>query len=338
MSNTNRAVLFFTFYGFRDYIQHIKEEFENQGYSVEDIPYLALRNDHKLTDGQVADSVIDTVTKSYETDHPIDSIFMFLLPPHDEFMSLITDRIDRTRTKIVFYNFDDPISTTTDIVKFSRGIDLFFTPNILTLNRLRSIVDVGKIIHHPLFLTLDSEFKNNTYKDPAKLKYDICILYDEDFAKAYETKALIKAIKFMALDKDLSIKLLGPSNMESVYSDIYEGEFSIDNVHRVCEDSKVILYLKSNMYTLEKLDLILAELMLQGNIIMMPYCKKIDHLVKSEFNCVYLADQKTNLETLYSLVIKYKKFRSMEKNSHRYIKGNFNIAKWVGTIIHHIQN
>jgi hypothetical protein len=334
MSNIGNKILFFTFYGYRAHIKSIKEEFEKKLYIVEDIPYMILKNEEKKSESDISQIIIDKINDSYKTNDVIRSIFLFLLPADDNFIKSISENINNKITKIIFYNFDDPKSVNSDLIKYSKYIDFFFTPNILTANKLKPILKVKQTIHQPMFLTdVASNSTNIIVKNEQNLTNDLCILYDSDFDKVYESKELIKSIKLITLSKNMSIKLLGKPLLETIYPDIYDGEYNLENLKECTNDSKVILYLKSNMYSRESTDMILVKLMLGGNIIITPYNENMSYLIKQDYNCMLFNDPLEIPEMIYSITYNYAKYKSMGKNSQKYIFNNCSLSKWVDKLL-----
>ena len=336
MSVTNKKILFITFYGFRDYINVIKDGFENKGYIVEDVPYFMMKNDHNKTDADIINLIANKVQESYNN-ISIDSIFMFLLPENTKFIDTLLSKINCNKTKILFYNFDDPISTNADLIQYSQGINIFLTPNIHTIYRIRSIINCDSIVHLPLYYTLDDVVKTEEYKNEKTLNTDICILYDNNIKKYIDYDNIIKEIKYMAIEKDMTLKLLGPMELEDIYSDIYEGVIDIQTINDEVKSTKVVLHLRSNIYSNDTTDKVLIELMLGGNIIVVPYAKKIEYILKSDFNCIVLNNINDAPKLLQNITQNYEKYRFLEKNSHEYIKKNLSLSKWVDQIIHHIR-
>ena len=141
-----QGILFFTFFGYRDYISDIKDSFERNQYTVYDIPYLQFKNDDMLTD----QDIIKKIT-NISNEKKITAMIMYLLPPVANFISDLKKAVPKL--KLIFYNFDDPSSFNLDLIRYGKGIDYFFTPCSRTASKLQFIMadDIGRCIHLPYY-------------------------------------------------------------------------------------------------------------------------------------------------------------------------------------------
>ena len=77
-------ILFLSFFGFREHILDIKNEFTDQGFDVETVSYLELKQDKKMTDSQI---ILEMETIIYKNPvDPIKYIMMYILPSNENFI------------------------------------------------------------------------------------------------------------------------------------------------------------------------------------------------------------------------------------------------------------
>src|SRR5947207_2973128 len=111
------GILFFTFYGFRDFIHDIKISFESHNYIIYDLPYLSLKKEFNQTNQEIILKTTEIVKLNN-----IKNILFFLLPDDENFIYnlKLSLKDHRIKTNIIFYNFDDPISINTDLIKYAK--------------------------------------------------------------------------------------------------------------------------------------------------------------------------------------------------------------------------
>jgi hypothetical protein len=186
-------ILFLSFFGFREYILDIKNEFTDQGYVVEQTPYLSLKQDNKMTD----DQIILEIKKVVFSDplNPIKFMMMFILPSNANFIKnlktacSISDDGMKHNLLTVFYNFDDPVSINVDLLNYSRDIDLFITPLEESIDKLKILLSPMTQIHHsPAFITDIPEY---TEIPEAQKTTDIVVFYDTSREYVYDIKKML---------------------------------------------------------------------------------------------------------------------------------------------------
>ncbi|VBB18586.1 hypothetical protein YASMINEVIRUS_1049 [Yasminevirus sp. GU-2018] len=355
-----RRILFFTFFGYRDYISDIKESFEKHGSYICDLPYFQLKNDDKLSDQDIISKCADIVV-----DNSIDTIFMFLLPNVNNFIDSIKSEIKKRSSerktefksvKFVFYNFDDPKSINIDIERYSRGIDYFFTPCVSSVSKLKCILRrENNLTHLPKYFkhcdfNHDDTLNSNGSQDQTntniadgqnsfvqkvindKKTNDICILYNRKAEKVYDMKSIVKNLKLMAVDKSLTVKLFGEQTLEEEYPDIYEGQYSVLDVVGKVADSKVILYIKDSMLSDGYRDDVLNVLFASGAVVVTPYSRGMAHILRDEYNC-FIFDKDTYLQKIYTCVINYSHYGLLRNNAKKSVIVGLNIDTWSDKIL-----
>lgn len=333
-------ILFFTFFGYRDYILDIKNELSKQNHEIFDIPYFQLKNDDGLSDDDIIQKIVDTV----KTEN-IQFMLMFLLPNCDKFIVDIKSKLvseNLLYSKIIFYNFDDPTSINIDLIRYSVGLDIIFTPNIHSVSKLSKILhDDTKTIHLPLYLKSPhlsietyNTFKNNHLSTLNDKTYDICILYDEESNKIYDMKQIIMNLKLLCIDKDYTVKLLGPLYLETIYTDIYEGEYSINDISSKTVDSKIVVYIKGSVLDFNSKNDALYELMLSESIVIVPFNKNCQNILKHEHNCI-IFDKTHYIQNINFCLKNQEKYDIVRHNARLSITDNLSIEKWCKKLINH---
>lgn len=315
-----QGILFFTFFGYRDYIQDIKESFERLEYNIHDIPYLKYKNDDKLSDNDIIDKIINTVN---DESLNITLILFFLLPSVKDFIYDVKKGIKKG--KILFYN---PGVFNIDFIKYGKGIDYLFTSNKLLVSKMKIIMQdiVGEIIYIPMY--------SKNYCDVISIKEntDICIIYEKDADKILNTRKIIKDLKIMCIDKDYTIKIIGPPELENIYGDIYEGE-TLDK----SEDSKILFYIRNPLSDDLNNMMNILDLMGKGKILMFPYSVNLDFVITDNINCL-LFDIDTYLEKIHYVLANYDKLLLMHNNASKTIQDLAHIDVWTKNIIKLSQN
>ena len=152
----------------------------------------------------------------------------------------------------------------------------------------------------------------------------------------------------MCIENNFELKLFNESNdlndlndlnystkLEDQYSDIYEGEYNDKNINDISNKSKLIIYLQNDYNLKKKIDRIIIKIMCSSGILMIPYNKKIDHILKDEYNCLIFDGD--YLKKIFDVLTKYNKYQMIGKNANKYVT-NFSINTWVGNIINLINN
>jgi hypothetical protein len=321
-------ILFLSFFGFREYILDIKNEFTDQGYVVEQIPYLSLKQDNKMSD----DQIILEIKKVVFSDplNPIKFIMMFILPSNANFIKnlktvcSISDDGVKHNLSTVFYNFDDPVSINVDLLNYSRNIDLFITPLEESMDKLKILLSPMTQIHHsPVFITNIPKY---TEIPEAQKTTDIVVFYDTSHEYVYDIKKMLIEIKHMCIDHDMRIKLYGSSDLEDVYPDIYIGVYNKDNLQQIASEGKVCIFMENNFNKNSPIDPMVYNLMKYGCILMIPYNKKISRLAKDQLTCLIYDDK--YLEKLFNCVKKYNKFKLIGKQAHDDIESKYSLKAW----------
>jgi hypothetical protein len=240
--------------------------------------------------------------------------------------------------KIIFYNFDDPYSNNLDMIKYSKGIDYFFTP--LKSSSIELKILFGDDVKNVIQLNSYTNTFDNDYfvrLNDKKKTYDICILLDDEFNKYYDSRKIILNIKLMANDAGYEVKLLGSSHLQSIYTDIYEGTFcnENDNILECVSDSNVIIYLKNNTFGKNKIDMMLLKLLQYGNIVMTPYIENLNTILRDDYNCM-IFDVSTYIHKLNYCILNYDSHKIIKKNAKKIIDSEFHIDTWTSNIIKHI--
>lgn len=337
-------ILFFTFFGYRDYILHIKESFERNNCVIFDLPYIVLKNDEKKSDMEVLDCIAESVVTN-----KIDVIFMFLLPNVIKFIKNMKIKINDEKIKtndtipipkIVFFNFDDPKSINIDMERYGKDIDYLFTPIESSAMRLKSIMNKDmKIIHMPRFFdtnippNCDNIDKSTIEEIKTRQKpYDICILYDKSAEDIYDMKRIVKEIKMFAIDKELTLKILGDQTLENEYPDVYEGTYGNNDVVKKTKDSKIIIYINDSMLDDRKYSITLYLLFASGMIVMTSFSRVFSHLAKDGYNCM-IYENNTYIQKLVSCLNNYNYYSLMRSNAIKSINEFLNIDTWSKNIL-----
>jgi hypothetical protein len=218
-------LLFITFYGLVEYIEDIYNSFDkvcnNNNYDIDiiDYPYLKIKHDtfidRELNNDECVNYLVD-----YIKDNKINYVFWFILPEQTIF-----EKIKRlTKTKFIFYNFDDPKSFSFQLIKYAKSIDYFINP--LQQNKLKyELLFDKKIYIIPKYIfkeyLLSSTFDKNK-KDILTIivddEYSDMTTNDIELLKSYITKIKNHNIK----NDSYEIKLYGFNELENMFPDIYD--------------------------------------------------------------------------------------------------------------------
>jgi len=325
-----QKILFLTFFGYRAYIYDIKTIFEKNNYTVFDVPYLQLKNDDKYTDQMIIDKIIKMTNELQ-----IDTIFMFLLPSLNDFITKMKEGLTNNKVKIIFYNFDDPNSLNIDLVRYSKGLDYFFTPYDVTASKMKYLCsDTIKYVYSiPKYYLIENQTDTKTITK----SYDLCILYNRQAEEIYDMKMIIRDIKLTSLDKGLTIKLLGDTDLESVYSDIYEGNYDIKNINKQINDSKIIIYINDSSLNTKKEDELIIELFKTGAIVMTTYTNRLKHILRDDNDCL-IFDKATYIKKLLTCLNYYDKYKLMSSNAKTVINKELTIDKWFERLQYYLNN
>lgn len=128
-------ILFITFYGAIEYVGRIVDAFnelvtiskndKNISTSrkklemIDEFSYLKYKNDENLPQEQICELIVDKITKN-----KITHIFWFFFPD----INVLKDVREKTKTKNVFYNFDDPASFNIFLTRSLQYVDYFINP------------------------------------------------------------------------------------------------------------------------------------------------------------------------------------------------------------------
>jgi hypothetical protein len=87
-----------------------------------------------------------------------------------------------------------------------------------------------------------------------------------------------------------------------------------------------------NNYMENKIDDLITQIMYYGSIIIVPYAKKIDYIVKDNHNCI-LFNKETYLRTIDKILTNYDKYKIIKQHSHNYVKNNLSFDNWIRSVI-----
>jgi hypothetical protein len=321
-------ILFLSFFGFRDYILDIKNEFTDQGFIVESVPYIELKQDKKMTDDQIILEMETIINKN--PDDPIKYIMMYILPSNENFIKNLknTCKINGHELFVIFYNFDDPYSINSDLLKYSHGIDLFITPLAQSVDKLKILLDSDtRICNIPMYIANIPILGD--LQDIKKLT-DIIFLYDTSREHIYDMKKIIVDLKHMCMDHNISIKMYGSPELEYVYPDIYADIYNKENLQSVVSDAKIIIFMNNNFNKSAPIDPIIYDCMKYGCILMIPYDRKKIIFAKDQIS--YLMYDNKYLETIFNCVKKYDKYKSIGKNAYDMISTKYSLQVWTQQI------
>lgn len=328
-------ILFFTFYEPCDYILDIKEGFENCGTVIYDLPYFQLKNEKKMSDLDIANKCATIVIEQR-----IEIVFMFLLPEVNGYIHIIKKEINKMlysdvkKPIFVFYNFDDPKSINTNIVKYSKGIDYIFTPCVSSVSRLKCLLKKEtNVIYVPMYFKNISGLNNQMTHTKFNNIHDICILYSKDAEHVYDMKNIIRDIKMLCIDNSLNIKILGDIRLEEEYPDIYKGIYTDANVISKVLDSKIVFYIRDNVLSNTCYDTILPILLAHGTLVMTAFSSNTEHILKNGHNCM-IFEKSTFLEKILSCLLNYQSYESIKNNAKNSILTHMSIDRWCYKILY----
>lgn len=319
-------ILFLSFFGFREYIIDIKDEFTNQGYDVEQIPYLVLKHDHSMTDDQIIVEMQKVIFN--DPKDPIKFIMLFILPSNVDFFEKLKKvcfaENPNHKLTIIFYNFGDPTSINVDLVKYSHGIDLFVTPMEESVDKLKILLNPDVQVRNiPMYITHIPQYIEIPETDKTT---DIIFFYDTSREYIYDIKKILIEIKHMCIDHDMNIRLYGSVDLEDVYPDIYMGVYNKENLQQIVSEGKICIFMETNFNKNCQADPMIFDLMKNGSILMIPYNKKISGFAKDQLTCLIYDDK--YLEKIFNCVKKYNKYKLISKQAYDIIESKYSIQSW----------
>lgn len=282
-------ILFLTFHGYREYILEIKNGFESLNHNVFNFSFFEMK-DNKIED----DIIINMINEIIQKEN-INIMMFFLLPNNEKFIESIKC------PKKIFYNFDDPISNNLDLVKYSNGIDIIFTPNKISKNTLKFILNSELRVLEKWTNLINYERKDHHEKI-------ISILIDNDSESFFHNENIINEIKLLSYENNYELRLYG-KKLEK-YSDIYEGEYS-QNIHQ----SSLIIYLKNFNYCHKKIKGnydVLLDLINHKNIVFTYDGKQLTNIFRNDYNLFILNDN--YLKKIEHIMEKIDKYEIIRKN------------------------
>jgi hypothetical protein len=303
-------ILFLTFYGFRDFIDEIKDSFVKKGHTIYNISYLELKNDN-IDDNKIIELINENIEKN-----KIDFMFYFLLPNNEEFTKKI-------KVKSLFYNFDDPISNNIDLIKYSKNIDYILTPLRSTKNKLEYILN-SKIYVLPKYYN-EKTIDNIDETNENKKENSISIIYDLDADIIYDNDKIIRELKILCLEKNYELNLFGDEKLKDIYPDIYDGEINMNEIKK----SKLVFYMKDNQYGIKN-DTLLD--LLNNKLIVMTYEGiQLDLCIKENLNILFYNDK--YIEKTKNVMENFKNYKLISENAKSTIKNNYSIDIFCKKII-----
>lgn len=328
-------ILFLSFFGFREYILDIKNEFESHGYDVEQIPYLTLKQERQMTDEQIIMEMKKIIFS--DPKDPIKVVMMFVLPLNAEFiknLKIVCSQYDtpnqsekstpENKLSIIFYNFGDPESINVDLVNYSQGIDLFITPLEESVDKLKILLDPEIQIHNvPMFVTDIPQYVDTI---EANKTTDIVFFYDTAHEYIYDMKKILVEIKHMCIDHCMNIRLYGSSDLEDVYPDIYAGQYNKDNLQQITSEAKICVFMENNFNKNSPVDPMIFDCMKYGCVLMIPYNRKKAGFAKDQLTCLIYDDK--YLEKIFNCVKKYNKYKPIGKQARAFIEAKYSIQVW----------
>lgn len=303
-------ILFLTFYGFRDFIDEIKDSFVKKGHTIYNISYLELKNDN-IDDNKIIELINENIEKN-----KIDFMFYFLLPNNEEFTKKI-------KVKSLFYNFDDPISNNIDLIKYSKNIDYILTPLRSTKNKLEYILN-SKIYVLPKYYN-EKTIDNIDETNENKKENSISIIYNLDADIIYDNDKIIRELKILCLEKNYELNLFGDEKLKDIYPDIYDGEINMNEIKK----SKLVFYMKDNQYGIKN-DTLLD--LLNNKLIVMTYEGiQLDLCIKENLNILFYNDK--YIEKTKNVMENFKNYKLISENAKSTIKNNYSIDIFCKKII-----
>lgn len=284
----NKAILFVTFYGIREYIKDLSDIFESSGYVIEDFPYLSHAETHNHFEIiEMIENAVNNNKNNYEF------ILFFILPGfiyneaegHVSFVSKLNVDIPK-----VFYHIDNPTNVNVDLYKNTNGLDYYITPNYVMYHKIKNILNTN--VHYlPKLHTID--YVENDYNNIDNIDHNnILILYDINYDNMRYTSKVINRIKEFNIEYEqyeslLSLKSLNEEtdkyiNNNKMYHDIYEGVFDFTNL----EDISLIVLLNDDPD-------ILLRLFILNVPIMLDYHYNLSHII-TEHNCYIMRHDEIN--------------------------------------------
>lgn len=313
-----------TYFGFREYILDIKNEFTDQGCCVNQIPYLSLKQDDKMSDSQIIQKICESIFEDPE--NPTKYVMMYILPSNINFIEDLKKacRDKNHRIFVIFYNFGDPESINVDMINYSHGIDLFMTPLEESVDKLSILLDPSTKLHNvPMFVQKIPEYQERSETDKTT---DIVIFYHTDHQYIYDMQKIMVEIKHMCIDHDMRIRLYGSPDLEEAYPDIYVGEYNGDNLQQIVNETKLCIFMENNFNNNTSINSVVWDCMKYGGILMIPYNKKEASIAKDQLTCLIYDDK--YLEKIFNCVKRYNKFKLIGKQAHHLIESQYSIKVW----------
>jgi hypothetical protein len=235
-------LLFIIFYEPKNYLNHIKKQFEKRGIEVDTYPLFRYAYD---SNDKIADYK-HHLNKHIQESSP-DIIFWWFIDVPTDVFQFVSEQ--NPKCFFVIYNSDDPFNLSKDLFDVCKNFDLIITPSQPSLSKYRRLSHSQNVIYFPFgadpetFIPLD-----NTEEDNAKYQCDIS-LYSHNFYinkeiypnQAFYLPNLIKEIDCWSKEKGYTFRLYGTPVIKEYFPNLYHGDLPYHEINSLYNCSRINL-------------------------------------------------------------------------------------------------
>lgn len=235
-------LLFIIFYEPKNYLNHIKQQFERRGIEVDTYPLFRYAYD---SNDKMADYKHHLNTHIQETSP--DMIFWWFIDvPTDVFQFISQQNPGRF---FAIYNSDDPFNLSKDLFDVCKNFDLIITPSQPSLNKYRRLSHAENVIYFPFGVDPDTFLPIECSEEElAKYQCDIS-LYSHNFYlnkeiypnQAFYSLDFIKELDIWTKEQGYSFRLYGAPVIREYFPHLYHGDLPYHEINSLYNCSRINL-------------------------------------------------------------------------------------------------
>lgn len=329
-----KKLLFVGFYELKDYMVHIKEQFESYNIMVDVYPLFKYAYDAHDKFPNYSEHMNNYIIES----DPDIILWWFIDVPVDVFKFI---RTNNPKRYFIMYNTDDPVNLNKEFFDKAKIFDLISTPCYETMRGYHSLSHVDNVVYGPFGYDAESFYpiKDDMFDEEKKeFETDISMIVynlylDESIynSQTVYRKTLIENVIMYCKENDKVFKLYGTPVLREFFPDNYAGEVPYYKLNLLYNFSKINLLSSPFNNKIWCLGEYLFSILGSGGVVLIDDTKELNSVLTDNHDC-FIYNSDNYLEKI-NYILNDCDYIDKIKSNTQTIACDYTWKKWVRNIV-----